>query len=307
MDTESRITFEIPSSIDLDSLIKTNNYSLLFSQLHSADTYGSNRLVKDLFSNRSKTMSDIEYERFMNEVWITLVLVLFILSIVFCLCSCLLYHKFRQWKRSVSLARASASAVNNVTIYESDHDSLPSYTLVSGLPSYDDALEQMKSKLNHKSSVNSQKRPSLTKLFNFNDNLEKSDITNYQAPEDTATSAPSYEVSVILPQKSAHHEKCIPAKPTYTMEPITDLPPSHILSNGESFIINFPSSTNTTTTTTTEEKSLLTEVVSQKPIYSHYNNDILTPEISKDRKLQIISSNMKIKANSLSNLCEIHR
>lgn len=100
MDPDSKITFEIPSSLDLDSFIKSNNYTLLFSQLHSADSHGSNRLVKDLFSNRSKTMSDIEYERFMNEVWITLVLVLFILSIVFCLCSCLLYHKFRQWKRS---------------------------------------------------------------------------------------------------------------------------------------------------------------------------------------------------------------
>lgn len=103
MDPDSKITFEIPSSLDLDSFIRSNNYTLLFSQLHSADSHGSNRLVKDLFSNRSKTMSDIEYERFMNEVWITLVLVLFILSIVFCLCSCLLYHKFRQWKRSGKL------------------------------------------------------------------------------------------------------------------------------------------------------------------------------------------------------------
>lgn len=116
MDIDSKITFEIPTNLDLDSLIRTNNYTLLFSNLHSTDGFGpsssgsvgagisggnnGNRFVKDLFSNRSRSMSDIEYERFMNEVWITLVLVLFILSIVFCLCSCLLYHKFRQWKRS---------------------------------------------------------------------------------------------------------------------------------------------------------------------------------------------------------------
>lgn len=207
------------------------------------------------------------------------------------------------------MARASASASNNVTIYESDHDSLPSYTLVSGLPSYDDALEQMKSKLNHKTTTtnsSSQKRPSLTKLFNFDNEKSAHDITNYQAPEDTATSSPSYEVSIILPQKPVHisREKSVPSKPMYGMEPITDLP-SHLLSNGESFIINLPSVV-TTTGRHGEGESEVTSV--QKPTYSHYhNNEILTPEISKDRKLQIISSNMKIKANSLSNLCEIHR
>lgn len=156
----------------------------------------------------------------------------------------------------------------------------------------------MKTKLNHKTTTSSsQKRPSLTKLFNFDHEKSALEITNYQAPEDTATSSPSYEVSIILPQKPVHmsHEKSIPLKPSYGMEPITDLP-SHLLSNGESFIINLPSSVTTTT------------VDGQKPTYSHYhNNEILTPEISKDRKLQIISSNMKIKANSLSNLCEIHR
>uniref|UniRef100_A0A336MMM1 CSON002952 protein n=1 Tax=Culicoides sonorensis TaxID=179676 RepID=A0A336MMM1_CULSO len=52
MDPDSKITFEIPSSLDLDSFIKTNNYTLLFSQLHSADSH-NNRLVKDLFNNRS--------------------------------------------------------------------------------------------------------------------------------------------------------------------------------------------------------------------------------------------------------------
>lgn len=206
------------------------------------------------------------------------------------------------------MARASTTASNNVTIYESDHDSLPSYTLVSGLPSYDDALEQMKSKLSHKSS---QKRPSLTKLFNFDNEKSALEITNYQAPEDTATSSPSYEVSIILPQKPVHisHEKSVPIKPSYGMEPITDLP-SHLLNNGESFIINLPS---VATSRQLEEKSNVLSSIgvistTQKPIYSQYhNNEILTPEISKDRKLQIISSNMKIKANSLSNLCEIHR
>uniref|UniRef100_A0A336LP91 CSON007680 protein n=1 Tax=Culicoides sonorensis TaxID=179676 RepID=A0A336LP91_CULSO len=216
---------------------------------------------------------------------------------------------------AIAMARASTRPSNNVTIYESDHDSLPSYTLVSGLPSYDDALEQMKSKLNSKStssSANTQKRPSLTKLFNFDTEKSSLDITNYQAPEDVATSSPSYEVSVILPQKplNIQHEKTISMKPHYGMEPITDLP-SHMLNNGESFIINMPAVAANIRQNMEEKNNTISSLVvasHQKPIYSQYHcNEILTPEISKDRKLQIISSNMKIKANSLGNLCEIHR
>lgn len=100
LDIDSKITFEIPSNLDLESLLRTNNYTLLFSNLHSENGETSDRIAKDLLSNRSNGMNDIEYERFMNEVWITLILVLFILSIVFCLCSCLVFHKFQQWKQN---------------------------------------------------------------------------------------------------------------------------------------------------------------------------------------------------------------
>lgn len=41
-----------------------------------------------------------EYERFLADVWVGIVLTLMVLSCVCCICSCLLYHKFQQWKRS---------------------------------------------------------------------------------------------------------------------------------------------------------------------------------------------------------------
>jgi uncharacterized Fe-S cluster-containing radical SAM superfamily protein len=40
-----------------------------------------------------------EYERFLADVWVGVVLTLMVLSCVCCICSCLLYHKFQQWKR----------------------------------------------------------------------------------------------------------------------------------------------------------------------------------------------------------------
>ena len=43
---------------------------------------------------------DEEYEQFLADVWVGVVLTLMVLSCVCCVCSCLLYHKFQQWKRS---------------------------------------------------------------------------------------------------------------------------------------------------------------------------------------------------------------
>ena len=41
-----------------------------------------------------------KYERFLADVWVGVVLTLMVLSCVCCVCSCLLYHRFQQWKRS---------------------------------------------------------------------------------------------------------------------------------------------------------------------------------------------------------------
>jgi uncharacterized Fe-S cluster-containing radical SAM superfamily protein len=44
--------------------------------------------------------SEEEYEKFLADIWVGVVLTLMVLSCVCCVCSCLLYHKFQQWKRS---------------------------------------------------------------------------------------------------------------------------------------------------------------------------------------------------------------
>lgn len=54
-----------------------------------------------------------EYERFLADVWVGVVLTLMVLSCVCCVCSCLLYHRFQQWKRSGK----SVNSVNPVTGY----------------------------------------------------------------------------------------------------------------------------------------------------------------------------------------------
>uniref|UniRef100_A0A182U794 Uncharacterized protein n=1 Tax=Anopheles melas TaxID=34690 RepID=A0A182U794_9DIPT len=177
---ESKITFEIPTNLDFDKLIRGNNYTLFWQNLHqqqqqqqhhyqgtvasgaaarlaavgtagaSAATaaaaatfggmgsdggspfgggYGSSGsslfggidysngssdygLLNSLqtFANRGRDgfgvgpgteqMLDPTYERFIGDVWVGIVLTLMILSSIFCMCSCFLYHKFRQWQRN---------------------------------------------------------------------------------------------------------------------------------------------------------------------------------------------------------------
>lgn len=83
-----------------------------------------------------------EYERFLADVWVGVVLTLLVLSCVCCVCSCLLYHRFQLWKRSVLESRAQSTAAGGAS--GGDVESLPSYTVVSGLPTYDEALEQLR-------------------------------------------------------------------------------------------------------------------------------------------------------------------
>lgn len=54
-------------------------------------------VVHEIESQRE--MSEQEYEQFLADVWVGVVLTLMVLSCVCCMCSCLLYHKFQQWKR----------------------------------------------------------------------------------------------------------------------------------------------------------------------------------------------------------------
>uniref|UniRef100_A0AAR5PRH3 Uncharacterized protein n=1 Tax=Dendroctonus ponderosae TaxID=77166 RepID=A0AAR5PRH3_DENPD len=86
-----------------------------------------------------RPLSDPVYEQFLADVWVGIVLTLMVLSCVCFMCSCLIYHKFQEWKNGVIEARNAANLEAGVP--ESD---LPSYTIASGLPTYDEALEQLK-------------------------------------------------------------------------------------------------------------------------------------------------------------------
>lgn len=111
-----------------------------------------------------------EYDKFMNEIWIGIVLTLIVISMVFCICSCFLYHQFRQWKNNYHRNIQQSNDIESVKL-SIDDDDLPSYTLVSGLPSYDAALEQ----LQRSSASNSclLMYPSVFKIFTTN---EKQDV-----------------------------------------------------------------------------------------------------------------------------------
>lgn len=190
---ESKITFEIPNSLDFDRFIRGGqNYSSFWQNLqHQQElaarsagmgslglpssggivdynaTMADYNLLNSLQSFASRSSSagsgsgagvvlggdgtgqllDPTYERFIGDVWVGIVLTLMILSSIFCMCSCFLYHKFRQWQRSVLTARSQTlSSMDIETPPPYDVESLPSYTIVSGLPSYNDAIEQLKQK-----------------------------------------------------------------------------------------------------------------------------------------------------------------
>jgi uncharacterized Fe-S cluster-containing radical SAM superfamily protein len=67
------------------------NYTLLVTELDDVE------IVPDA-GTRYKEQE--QYERFLADVWVGVVLTLMVLSCVCCVCSCLLYHRFQQWKRS---------------------------------------------------------------------------------------------------------------------------------------------------------------------------------------------------------------
>lgn len=129
---ESRITFEVPSNLDFDKLIRDNNYTLFWQNLHS-EPYRSKEsgsgLVEDPVQG-DRNSSDFSLMSSLKHfagarggvdgwglalgdggsqlegplvdpsmLWIAAVMVLLILSGLFCVCSCYLYYKYRRWQK----------------------------------------------------------------------------------------------------------------------------------------------------------------------------------------------------------------
>ncbi|XP_068142085.1 uncharacterized protein comm3 [Drosophila tropicalis] len=97
-------------------------------------------------SNRIFTGDDAEdFAHVVSDIWIGVILTLLIVFVIFFICACFVYHKFQQWKNSYR-ANHSDPTIEICRRCPPDYEaeSLPSYTIVSGLPTYDDALEEFR-------------------------------------------------------------------------------------------------------------------------------------------------------------------
>ncbi|XP_044752422.1 uncharacterized protein LOC123312199 [Coccinella septempunctata] len=119
-------SFTVPSGVDLEKLGLDENISVIIAP----------------GSNLAAVRQSEEYEQFLADVWIGIILTLMVVICVCCMCSCLLYHKFQQWKRRLRSSRTPSSVEEGGSPGCTDTD-LPSYDMASGLPSYEEAILQL--------------------------------------------------------------------------------------------------------------------------------------------------------------------
>ncbi|XP_065361711.1 protein commissureless 2 [Calliphora vicina] len=185
--------------------------------------FGAHQLIMDA-SMKNTAMDELQnqlnYDKFMNGIWIGVVLALILISMIFCFCSCFLYHQFRVWKRNYRTTVTQSNDVEAVKLNLDLEDPVPEYTLVSGLPSYEAALELL-----HKTPQSCLiVHPSVFEVFNRN---EKSATDNLHTTETTASlevaapllqdSTPSADNKSLLP---SYTEATTPTSPT-TMPVLT--------------------------------------------------------------------------------------
>ncbi|XP_060656089.1 uncharacterized protein LOC132791259 isoform X1 [Drosophila nasuta] len=95
--------------------------------------------------SRIYTGEEEDFAHVVSDIWIGVILTLLIVFIIFFICACFLYHKFQQWKNSYRANHSDATIeVCRHCPPDYEAESLPSYTIVSGLPTYDDALEEFR-------------------------------------------------------------------------------------------------------------------------------------------------------------------
>ncbi|XP_017086325.1 protein commissureless 2 [Drosophila eugracilis] len=173
----------------------------------------ANRVVLDS-SSVDQLQQQLEYDKFMNEVWIGVVFTLILISMVFCICSCFLYHQFRTWKRNY---RHNANGSTQCTIVDIEalklhpdmEDPVPEYTLVSGLPSYEAALELLQKSPQSSCLI---VYPSVFNVFN---KQEKSS-QDLQHPVVATSATPSAVENLVAPQAPSFCEATMPLLPATT-------------------------------------------------------------------------------------------
>lgn len=116
MDSLEVLKNEVLSSSSVASTIETtstsapveglaHNYTVLLSKLEklaALSEINNDHLNQALptVATGHHGMSQNEYTRAISDIWVGVVLTLLILSTIFFICSCFLYHKFQKWKHS---------------------------------------------------------------------------------------------------------------------------------------------------------------------------------------------------------------
>ncbi|XP_037939187.1 protein commissureless 2 [Teleopsis dalmanni] len=131
------------NSIQLQTLSKTPN-TAASGKVNMDMEFTPNHVAIDSsgFDTIDELQKQLEYDKFMNEVWMGIVLTLILITLVFCVCSCFLYYQFKTWKRNYhNTVQQNQHDIEAVKLHPNLDDPVPEYTLVSGLPSYEAALE----------------------------------------------------------------------------------------------------------------------------------------------------------------------
>ncbi|KAL5291095.1 hypothetical protein ACFFRR_010482 [Megaselia abdita] len=164
------------SESEISSLAKPTVIVATTSNMDQMDHLLKNHIVLTSdFINRENITEQMEYDKLMNEIWIGIVLTLIIISMVFCICSCFLYHQFRLWKLNFrnSHRHGDNLDIESAKLNPSDDDPVPEYSLVSGLPSYDAALELL-----NKSPKCVVVYPTVFNVFHINENSKEKPETS---------------------------------------------------------------------------------------------------------------------------------
>lgn len=197
---------------------KLNEVTQNSSELAMDLEFNSNHVVLDS-SSVDQLQQQIEYDKFMNEVWIGIVFTLILISMVFCICSCFLYHQFRTWKRNYhnnanSSSQCTIVDIEALKLQPDSEDPVPEYTLVSGLPSYEAALELL-----HKTPQSSCLivYPSVFNVFNKHERANTAATTITTATATSATPTATIDVvagevasTATMPQTAALCEATTP-------------------------------------------------------------------------------------------------
>lgn len=80
-------------NMDVKTVAVPNNYTTFVKAFEHVAFGGEKPL-------HHHAMSQAEYDRFVSDMWIGIVLTMVVVFIVFALCFWYMYHKFQQWKRN---------------------------------------------------------------------------------------------------------------------------------------------------------------------------------------------------------------